>query len=64
MLSLVLPVPMVALIVLSTRRDFMGNFASTPAVTVLASAAAAIVLLLNAVLLMQMAGLPVPFLDG
>ena len=63
-LSLVLPVPMIALIVLSARREIMGSFASTRAVTLVASAAAALVLLLNAVLLLQVAGLPIPFLDG
>ncbi len=63
-LSLVLPIPMIALIVLSTRRDIMGRFASTRTLTGIACAAAAIVLLLNAVLLLQMAGVPVPFPDG
>jgi len=58
-LSLVLPVPMVALLVLSGRRDVMGSFASSPAVRGIAMVAATVVLALNLLLLLQVAGLPV-----
>ncbi len=61
-LSLVLPVPMIALLILTGRRDVMGDFANGRLVNALAIAAAAVVLTLNAVLLLQMAGLPLPFL--
>ena len=61
-LSLVLPVPMIALLVLSGRRDVMGAFANRRAIQVGAVLAAAIVLALNIILLLQTAGIPVPYL--
>jgi manganese transport protein len=61
-LSLVLPVPMVALLVLSSRRDIMGTFVSRRSTLALAIIAAAVVLALNLVLLLQTAGMPVSFL--
>ncbi len=58
-LSLVLPVPMIALLILSGRRDVMGVFANRRSVQVIAVAAAALVLVLNLVLLLQTAGVSV-----
>jgi manganese transport protein len=58
-LSLVLPVPMIALLVLSGRRDVMGAFACSRIVQVSAVVAAVVVLALNLLLLLQTAGLPV-----
>ena len=58
-LSLVLPVPMIALLVLSGRRDVMGSFASSRLTQVIAVVAAVVVLALNLVLLLQTAGMPV-----
>jgi manganese transport protein len=58
-LSLVLPVPMVALLVLSGRRDVMGVFASAVTIRAIAVVAAVAVLGLNLLLLLQAAGLPV-----
>ena len=58
-LSLVLPVPMIALLVLSGRRDVMGSFANPRMVQVIAVAAAVLVLVLNLVLLLQTAGITV-----
>ena len=58
-LSLVLPVPMIALLVLSGRRDVMGVFANKRGVQVIAVAAASLVLVLNLVLLLQTAGVSV-----
>jgi manganese transport protein len=55
-LSLVLPVPMVALLVLSRRRDVMGVFATGPALMAVATAATAATLALNLLLLAQMLG--------
>src|SRR3984957_13933684 len=60
-LSLVLPVPMIALLVLSGRRDVMGSFVSRRATQVAAVVAATVVLALNMVLLLQTAGIPVSF---
>jgi manganese transport protein len=53
MLSLALPIPIVALIVLTSDRRIMGSFANGALTRVTASAAAAIVLILNSVLLYQ-----------
>jgi manganese transport protein len=62
-LSLVLPMPMIALLVLSGRRDVMGDFANRRLIQVSTTAAATVVLALNLVLLLQTAGIPVPYLD-
>ena len=59
-LSLALPVPMIALIVFSRRVDIMGTFRTGPLVWGLAVIGATIVLLLNFVLLAQTFGLAVP----
>ena len=61
-LSLILPVPMIALLVLSGRRDVMGDFANHRLTQVGAVAAATVVLMLNLILLLQTAGIPVPYL--
>jgi manganese transport protein len=58
-LSLVLSVPMIALLVLSGRRDVMGAFANRRTTQVLAVLAAGAVLALNLVLLLQTTGIPV-----
>ncbi len=63
-LSLVLPVPMVALVVLCSDRRLMGAFALARRVRWVAIAAAALVIGLNLVLLAQSAGIPIPCLDG
>jgi manganese transport protein len=63
-LSLVLPVPMIALLVLTGRRDVMGSFVSRRATQVAAVVAATVVLALNMVLLLQTAGIPVSFLSS
>ena len=52
-LSMALPVPMIALLVLSNRPDLMGAFVSRPIVRVLAMVGACVVLGLNGVLLFQ-----------
>jgi manganese transport protein len=61
-LSLALPVPMVALVVLSARPAVMGRFVNSRALTLWASAASVVVLGLNALLLLQLAGVELPFL--
>jgi manganese transport protein len=52
-LSLVLPLPLVALVVLSSRRSVMGNFATGKGTAVAAVAATVLIVLLNAVLIRQ-----------
>lgn len=59
-LSIALPVPMVALILFSARRDIMGEFRTGPLVRVLAGLGAVVVLALNFVLLAQVFGVPIP----
>ena len=61
-LSLTLPVPMVALLFLTARRDVMGAFVNRRLTTLCAMLAATVVILLNMVLLVQAAGVPVPLL--
>jgi manganese transport protein len=63
-LSVVLPVPMIALLVLSGRRDVMGSFVSRRLTRIVAIAAAALVLALNLLLLLQTAGVPVSVLGS
>jgi manganese transport protein len=60
----VLPVPMIALLILSGRRDVMGSFANPRIVQVIAVAAATLVLALNLVLLLQTTGVPVSLPGG
>lgn len=59
-LSIALPVPMVALLIFARRPDIMGQFAVRGPILWLAVLGATVVLGLNFVLLWQSAGLPVP----
>jgi len=60
-LSLVLPVPMIALLVLAGRRDIMGRFVVRGWTRVGAVVAAVLVLTLNLILLLQTVGVPISF---
>jgi manganese transport protein len=57
-LSLALPLPMIALLIFTGRRDIMGAFANTRLTAALAIAGAAAVLVLNVVLIVQTIGAP------
>ncbi len=59
-LSLALPVPMIALVMFTRRRDIMGRFANGRLTQTVAVIGAAVVLLLNLVLVLQTFGLRVP----
>jgi manganese transport protein len=59
-LSLALPVPMIALVWFTSRRDVMGPFVSSRATQVTAVAATIVVVALNMLLLLQTAGVDVP----
>jgi manganese transport protein len=59
-LSIALPVPMIALLIFTSRRDIMGDFVSGVPVRALALLGAIGVLGLNAVLLAQTFGVPIP----
>ncbi len=63
-LSLVLPVPMIALLILSRRRSVMGSFVAGRATSVAAFGATAVVLALNAALLLQTLGVGIPGLPS
>src|SRR5260370_39620109 len=63
-LSLVLPVPMIALLLLLRRRDLMGSCASGFLTMAATTTAAAIVLMLNLILVLQIAGVPLPGFDA
>ena len=63
-LSLVLPVPMIALLILTSRREIMGVFVNKPLTTFGAILAAVLIILLNIVLLLQTAGVRLPLLGG
>jgi manganese transport protein len=58
-LSLVLPVPMIALLVLAGRRDIMGKFVVRGWTRLGAIGAAVLVLALNLILLLQTVGVPI-----
>src|SRR5256714_6149060 len=61
-LSLILPVPMIALLVLTRRREVMGPYANGRLTMVTAIAAATVVLVLNLLLVLQLPGVPLPVL--
>jgi manganese transport protein len=56
-LSMVLPVPMIALLVLTARRDVMGEFANSKPLIALTVVAGVVVLSMNLLLLLSFAGL-------
>ncbi len=60
-LSLALPFPMISLAMFTRRRDIMGAMASSRLTNAVAVAGAGIICLLNAILIWQTVGLPLPF---
>ena len=60
-LSLALPVPMIALVAFTRRADVMGAFRNSRAVDVLAILATLVVLGLNVVLVLSALEIPLPF---
>jgi manganese transport protein len=63
-LSFALPIPMIALVLFTRRRDIMGEFANSRLTDVAAIAGTAVILALNAVLLLQTFGVPIPGLPA
>jgi manganese transport protein len=61
-LSLALPLPMVTLLMLTRRQDVMGVYANSPLTTRAAATAAALVLALNLLLVVQLCGVAIPLL--
>ncbi len=63
-LSIALPVPMIALVLFTARSDIMGQFRNRRLTTVAAVAGATIVLTLNVILIVQTFGVPIPGLPA
>jgi manganese transport protein len=61
-LSFVLPIPMIALVSFTRRRDIMGDLANRWLTNVAAVLGTVVILALNAVLLLQTFGVDLPFL--
>jgi manganese transport protein len=59
-LSITLPLPMVALLMFTRRADLMGEFANSRLTGVAASIGACVVLMLNGLLVLQTFGVPLP----
>jgi manganese transport protein len=59
-LSFALPVPMIALVMFTSRRDIMGRFVNGPLMKASAIVGTAVILMLNTVLLLQTFGIRVP----
>lgn len=59
-LSFALPVPMIAVVLFTRRRDIMGEFANRRLTDVLAIAGASLILCLNVILLLQIFGINIP----
>jgi len=63
-LSIVLPVPMISLVMFTRRRDIMGAFVNSRLTDALAILGTAVILALNAVLLLQTFGVAIPGLPS
>jgi manganese transport protein len=59
-LSIALPLPMIALLMFTRRADIMGHFVNGRLTNITAMAATAVVLLLNAILILQTVGTTIP----
>ncbi len=59
-LSFALPIPMIALVLFTRNRGIMGNFANGRLTDIVAIIGTIIILCLNAVLLLQTFGIPIP----
>ena len=62
-LSIALPLPMIALLMFTRRTDIMGPFVNQPITNVAALVGTAAILLLNAFLILQTFGVPIPGLS-
>jgi manganese transport protein len=62
-LSFILPIPVVALVIFTRRKDVMGSLVNRPVTSMLAIAASLIILALNVLLLFETFGGKVPGLD-
>jgi manganese transport protein len=63
-LSIALPLPMIALLIFTARADVMGEFANGAITRIAGMVGAVIVLGLNTILVLQTLGVPLPGLSG
>jgi manganese transport protein len=63
-LSIALPLPMISLLIFTSRRDIMGQFVNSRLTLVAAISGATVVLLLNIFLILQTFGVPMPAFAG
>jgi manganese transport protein len=63
-LSIALPLPMISLLIFTRRRDIMGEFVNGRLTQVAAMFGAAVVLLLNIILVVQSCGIALPWLTA
>jgi len=63
-LSIALPLPMISLLIFTSRRDIMGQFVNSRLTFVAGVAGTIIVLLLNIFLILQTLGVPIPGLSA
>jgi len=63
-LSIALPLPMIALLIFTRRADIMGSFANSRLTNVAALFGTAIVLVLNSILILQTLGVTIPGLSA
>jgi manganese transport protein len=63
-LSMVLPIPMIALVLFTRRRDIMGAFVNSRLTDMVAITGSAVILALNALLLLQTFGVTIPGLSA
>jgi manganese transport protein len=63
-LSIALPLPMIALLMFTRRRDIMGHFANNRLTSFAAITGTVVVLSLNVFLILQTIGVPIPGLSG
>jgi manganese transport protein len=59
-LSIALPLPMIALLIFTQRVEIMGSFANSKITSIVAMLATALILLLNGFLIVQLAGVTIP----
>ncbi len=62
-LSIALPLPMIALLMFTRRKDIMGSFVDRPLTQIVAVVATGLVLALNIFLLLETFGVPIPGLQ-
>ena len=63
-LSIALPLPMIALLMFTRRADIMGGFVNGPVTRIAAVVGTIVVLLLNVFLIAQTLGVNIPGLAG